>query len=133
MSNKRNKYNTNQDINKKKMLEALEKTLGIVTTACKQVGIGRATHYRWLEEDEEYRKAAKDVENVALDFAESKLHSQIADNNPTSTIFFLKTKGKGRGYIEKVENDFNIKQDKPFVLELSDGLEDMDETNEKAE
>ena len=30
---------------KKAMLEALEKSLGVVTSACKNVGIGRTTHY----------------------------------------------------------------------------------------
>jgi ATP-dependent Lhr-like helicase len=39
---------------KKAMLEALEKTLGVVSTACKIVDISRTTHYRWLEEDPEY-------------------------------------------------------------------------------
>ena len=32
---------------KKAMLEALEKSLGVVTSACKNVGIGRTTHYLW--------------------------------------------------------------------------------------
>jgi hypothetical protein len=41
---------------KKAMLEALEKSLGVVTTACKSVGIGRTTHYMWLDEDPEYRR-----------------------------------------------------------------------------
>ena len=34
------------DINKKAMIIALEKSLGIVTPACKNVGISRDTHYR---------------------------------------------------------------------------------------
>ena len=33
------------------MLEALEKTLGVVTSACKIVGIDRTTHYQWLKDD----------------------------------------------------------------------------------
>ena len=56
------------------MVEALEKSLGIVSPACKLVGIHRQTHYRWINEDSEYKKEVDDVENVALDFAESKLH-----------------------------------------------------------
>lgn len=90
-------------LSKKAMVEALEKTLGIVTAACKQVGISRVTHYEWLREDEEYKKAVNDISEVAKDFVESQLFKQIKDNNPTSTIFFLKTKGKDRGYIERTE------------------------------
>ena len=41
-------------LRKRDMLEALGKSLGIVSTACIKVGIARQTHYRWLKEDEEY-------------------------------------------------------------------------------
>jgi len=91
------------DINKKAMVEALEKSLGVVTTACKTVGIARATHYLWMNTDDEYKQAVEDISNVALDFAESQLHKQIKEGNSTSTIFYLKTKGKKRGYVERQE------------------------------
>lgn len=89
--------------NKKVLLEALEKSLGIVTTACKAVNLDRVTHYRYLNDDPEYAQAVKDIENVALDFAESKLHKQIDKGDTTACIFYLKTKGKQRGYVEKQE------------------------------
>ena len=85
------------------MIEALEKSLSVVTTACKQVGINRSTHYEWLKNDEEYAKEVKNLENIVLDFAESQLHEQIRDGNTTATIFLLKTKGKKRGYVERQE------------------------------
>lgn len=91
------------DITKKAMLQALEKSLGVVTSACKSVGISRETHYRWMKEDEAYRDSVKELENVAIDFAESQLHKQISSGNPTATIFYLKTKGKNRGYVERQE------------------------------
>jgi hypothetical protein len=94
---------TNSDILKKAMLDALEKHLGVITTACKSVGIARSTHYEWYQKDKEYKKAVKELENVALDFAESQLHKQIAKGNPLSTMFYLKCKGKKRGYIEQQE------------------------------
>lgn len=89
---------------KKAILEALEQSLGVVTSACKKVGVGRTTFYGWLADDKEFAEAVKDIENVALDFAESQLHKQIKDGNPSSTIFYLKTKGKKRGYVERMEN-----------------------------
>jgi hypothetical protein len=88
---------------KRAMLDALEKSLGVVTAACKAVGIGRTTHYLWMQEDAEYKAAVDGLSDVALDFAESQLHKQIKDGNSTATIFFLKTKGKKRGYIERQE------------------------------
>jgi len=88
---------------KKAMIEALEQSLGIVTSACKKVGIGRTTHYEWLKTDEEYKKNVESIEDVALDFAESQLHLQIQEGSTASTIFYLKTKGKKRGYVERTE------------------------------
>ena len=96
---------TNKDINKKAMLDALEKSLGVVTSACKSVDIARETHYRWLREDADYKAAVDELSDVALDFAESQLHKQIKEGNSTATIFFLKTKGKKRGYVERQEID----------------------------
>ena len=94
------------------MLEALEKSLGIVTTAAKQIGIDRSTHYKWMESDPEYKKAVEALSDVALDFAESKLHKSIEAGSDTATIFYLKTKGKKRGYIEKTETGFTNNEGK---------------------
>ena len=88
---------------KKALLEALEKSLGVVTSACKTVGVGRTTFYQWLKDDKEFAEAVRDIENIALDFAESQLHQQISGGNSTATIFYLKTKGKKRGYVERQE------------------------------
>ena len=88
---------------KKALIQALEKSLGIVTTACKQVGIGRTTFYNYYNDDLEFRKQVDDIANMSLDFAESKLLEQIKDNSTAATIFYLKTKGKKRGYVERQE------------------------------
>lgn len=88
---------------KKAMIQALEATLGVVTAACMECGIERKTHYRWLQADPKYKEAVEEIQNIALDFAETKLHQQIRSNNTTATIFYLKTKGKQRGYIERTE------------------------------
>ena len=106
---------------KKAMIAALEKSLGIVTTACKTVGIDRGSHYNWMREDEEYRSAVESIADLAIDFAESSLHKQIQDGNPTSTIFYLKTKGKKRGYIERQE--FAHEGIKTFQIIEDDGTD----------
>jgi len=85
------------------LLAALEKSLGIVSTACRAVGLDRSTFYKYVNEDEEFAAAVADIENVSLDFAESSLLKQIQDYNTAATIFYLKTKGKHRGYVERQE------------------------------
>jgi len=56
-----------------------------------------------MKDDEEYKQAVQELGDVALDFAESKLHKLIDQGNPAATIFYLKTKGKERGYVERQE------------------------------
>lgn len=94
---------TKNNIQKRAMIEALEKSLGVVTTACKIVGIDRTLHYKWMKEDQEYADEVLSLSEMVLDFAESKLHNLISTGDTTATIFFLKTKGKKRGYIERQE------------------------------
>lgn len=90
---------------KNRLVEAMETTLGVVTTACKLAGVGRTQFYEYYNTDSNFAKACDEAQDVALDFAESQLHKQIKGGNASSTIFYLKTKGKKRGYIEKQEID----------------------------
>ena len=103
------KHNTS-NTKKEAMLEALEKSLGIVSTAAKMVGIDRSTHYAWLKADEEYKSAVSSIQDSVLDFAESHLYKLVKEGNPAATIFFLKTKGKKRGYIERQEIEVTEKK-----------------------
>ena len=94
---------TKTDILKRNLLEALEKSLGVVTTACKIVDCNRSTFYKYYNNDQDFKASVDELQNLTLDFAESQLHQQIKDGNTTATIFYLKTKGKKRGYIERKE------------------------------
>ena len=101
---------------KKRMLKSLEESLGIVSIAASNANIHRSTHYLWMNNDEDYRKAVEEINNVCLDFAESKLFENIKSNKETSTIFYLKTKGKNRGYVERQE--FDMGNDNHFRVEV---------------
>ena len=108
-------------VTKKALIVAMQKCLGVVTQACKMVDVSRDTYYTYYREDPDFKKQCDDCSEIALDFAESKLHKQIEDNIPTSTIFFLKTKGKHRGYIEKSEHDMTVgnKDGESFKVEAT--------------
>ena len=110
--------NKSRHIKKEAMLQALENSLGVVTVACKQTDTPRSTYYKWLKEDKEFAQAVKEIDNIALDFAESQLHSQIKDGSTSATIFYLKTKGKKRGYVEKSEIDLTS-GDNPFKVNVN--------------
>lgn len=103
---------------KQALLEALEKSLGVVTTACKKAGVDRQTHYNYMKSDPEYKKAVDALSDVALDFAESKLFELINTNNVAGTIFYLKTKGKERGYVERTEQRIGDEEGKPLTINI---------------
>lgn len=88
---------------KRALIEALTKSLGNISTATKVVGINRTTFYDYYNEDDEFRQAVHDIKETAIDFAESALLNQIKEGNTTAIIFFLKTQGKSRGYVERQE------------------------------
>lgn len=118
---------------KTKVLIELEKHKGIVTSACASMSLARSTFYSWLQNDPEFKAAVDEVQEVAIDFVESKLMEKIngvtmlgkagsEDEDPTYTlppsdtaiIFYLKTKGKKRGYVERTEVDATIKTEQPL-------------------
>jgi hypothetical protein len=116
---------TNTDILKKQILKALEQSLGVVTVACKNVGISRTTFYEWYKADADFKAGVDSIEDIALDFAESQLHKQIKDGNVTATIFYLKTKGTKRGYIEKQDHTHHLK---PFThIEIEQKFDDYEQ------
>ena len=113
---------TNNDILKKNIIEALKKSMGIVSTACKLIGISRETYYRWYKEDDEFMKRVDEVSEMTLDIAESKLLELVEDKNPAAIFFYLKCKGKKRGYVEKSIIEYEGEQ-KIQVYKLDDNTE----------
>ena len=88
---------------KANLVNALEKSMGVVTTACKKVGIHRSTFYEYYNNDLEFKQQVDDIGNVALDFTETKMFEQIQDGNTQLIKFYLSTRGKKRGYVERQE------------------------------
>ena len=117
---------TRSDILKKKLIKALEQSLGVVTTACKNVDVARSTFYDWYNADEVFKKEVDGIGDIAIDFAESQLHKQIQDGNSTSTIFYLKCKGKRRGYVERTEIVGVEGEPTAFKIEIIDRSKDTD-------
>ena len=86
---------------KNQLLLYLKQSLGVVTTACDAAGVSRKSHYLWYKNDEAYRQSVDEINHTALDFVESKLYESIKKGTPACIIFYLKTKGKSRGYGSK--------------------------------
>lgn len=96
----------------KELISVYEKKGCNVTATCKALGINRTTFYNWRKRSERLDAMLEEVEESIIDYAESKLVEHIQEGDTTCLIFFLKTKGKKRGYIERVEQDVTVN---PFL------------------
>lgn len=107
-------------LRKQAFLKAFSESMGNITIACKSVGISRRTYYNWMSRDEKFKNECEDICESAIDFVESKLLKRINDDDTTAIIFYLKTKGKSRGYVEKLEQDVSINAFEKLMQELPD-------------
>ena len=100
---------TNKKIKPKLSVEqiknGLEKCKGNVTACAISLGCSRKQIYVWFQKHPELVEFREDCENEILDLAESKLAQEINKGNMTAIIFLLKTKGRKRGYVERVEQE----------------------------
>lgn len=82
----------------KALLQALDSTCGIISTACEKAKVSRRTFYNWRQENPAFAAAAEDILEAQKDFVEGKLLSLIAMGDTSATTFYLRTKAKDRGY-----------------------------------
>lgn len=100
---------------KNKLLKALSETMGIVSDACNKVGCDRQTFYNYLKADETFKAEVEKINDSCVDFVEGKLlqvikgfkaGDKVIPPDTTAIIFYLKCKGKNRGYIERSQMEF---------------------------
>lgn len=107
-------------IDKEEFIKAYVASTGNVSTACNKANCSRAVYYKWMKEDPEFKERINEVDEGQLDFAETKLKQHIMEGNLTATIFYLKTKGRDRGYVERTEQDMNINGFEQLMKDLPD-------------
>jgi len=125
------------------LIEQLKKT-PIIQVACEKTGVGRATYYRWKNDDQEFSQKAEGAlaegSSLVSDIAESQLMSAIKDKNLTAIIFWLKHHHPA--YATKVEVNARLRADNEILtpeqealvtkaLRLASLLPDIKETEEE--
>lgn len=83
--------------------KALRATSGIYIRAAKLLGCDRETVAEYVRRHKRLQSVLREVVEGDVDLAESVLQRKIREGNMTAVIFYLKTKGKQRGYIERAE------------------------------
>lgn len=98
----------------KKFLEVYDKVGGNVSLACQQANIkSRTTYYRWMKEGA-FKDEIENINESYIDMAETQLRAAVSRGDMNAVFFLLKTKGKSRGYVEKIEQD--VKNDAFYEL-----------------
>ena len=88
---------------KKNLLTALRNHAGLVSPACREVGISRQQFYYYMKHDKEFAEAVEDIYEETIDFVESKLLEKIQQGSERSILFFMKYRGKKRGYTDNID------------------------------
>lgn len=104
--------------NKENLLKALERNLGIVTAACKEVNLSRNVFYEYCKNDPEFKAKVDDINEITLDFAESQLLKKIKDGSEKSIMFYMRYKARKRGYNDELNINANIKVEQPLLKPL---------------
>ena len=110
---------------KNNILDAMVHSLGNVSEVCNKLNISRTTFYNYYNNDIEFKGKVDDIKNIALDFVESKLIGKIKEGDIVAILFYLKTQGKKRGYIERQETELTIQQ--PVVIDWSEPIQEVEE------
>ena len=103
MGHSKKREQTRTKVTKDALLDALRQNMGNVTLACHFAKCSRSTFYRYIESDDHFKSEVEEISNIALDICEAELWKQIKDGNVPCILFYLKTKGKKRGYVERQE------------------------------
>lgn len=117
---------------REQFIEAYRKSFGIMHVACKMIGLARNTVWEHMRKDPEWPALRAELDEQCLDLVESKLIKKIEDGDTTSIIFYLKTKGRKRGYIEShaVQMGIGSIEEMDEVAKKIFGYEKKERTNE---
>lgn len=78
-------------------LQSLENSLGIISVALRVSGVEKDEYISWLD-NKEFTRRLELVSETSIDYVENKLLGLINKGDLSAIQFFLKTKGKKRGY-----------------------------------
>lgn len=98
-----------------KILAAMENCGGILSVVSGRLGVHRTTLADYIKESPELQARIAAEGEYFIDVAETSLMRLIREGNVAATIFFLKTKAKQRGYIERQE----VQNVQPATIEIT--------------
>lgn len=112
----------------KVIIDAIRRAEGNLTAAAEALGVSRSTIYRYVTDRATVKEALDETRESLIDTAENQLAKKIKSGDMTAIIFFLKTQGKSRGYVERQEMQHSgIVTWQEFIAEAREEIDDSDD------
>lgn len=106
--------------------QALRESAGLQYLAANKLRCAPSTVTNYVKDSKRLQRVIEECEEVRIDLAEGKLAEKIGEGDLTAIIFFLKTKGKNRGYTERQEFSGANGEKLRFVVEAPAPIENDD-------
>jgi hypothetical protein len=95
----------------KQVIAALVKTKGLVYLAAKDLGCEPATIHNYAKRYAAVRETMVSARGEIVDVAEAKLYNAMHAGEQWAVLFTLRTQGKARGYVERVQQEVGTPED----------------------
>ena len=120
----KNRETKTKKAKQKAFLELLPRKAFNVSATANAIGICRKTVYQWQYDDPAFKERFDEALETQIDFVESKAMEQIDQGNTGMIIFFLKTRGKHRGYFEKHQEEVTAQVKTQPTIDLSNASDE---------
>jgi len=94
------------------IIEAIKGSGGIISTIAKRLSVSWHTADKYIQQSEDAKQALADEKEAILDMAEGAVYSSIKEGNTQDAKWLLATKGRKRGFNEKIDiehsGDLNV-------------------------
>ena len=94
---------TRNELTAEAVINKIKEMHGNVSSVARAFKMSRQTLYKYINDHPTVQAALDESRETMIDNVESKLYSKALAGDTTSMIFFLKTQGKARGYVERQE------------------------------
>ena len=107
---------------KKEVLEAINGSLGIISTIAKRLGCESRTAKRLIDKWQETKDALIDEQELVLDLADTGLYDALIKKEQWAIKFILSTKGQSRGYV--VTPTIKLDNGEPLNIQFTEASAD---------
>jgi hypothetical protein len=114
------------------IIAALKETNGLISLAAKRLRCVPQTIYTRAQRVQSVRQTIDDCREEMVDYAELALRASVTNKEPWAVSLVLKTLGKKRGYVERIEQEHSGPGGGAIELKWANGDEVTDPTHGSA-